>query len=279
MGVSVSQEIIAMMNEISVPDVQKQRQGIVALESVLMAADQVEMPPEQLLHGGMYVRAVTVPAGTLLTGKIHKYDHIEIMASGLIAVTTDDGSARILDGFNVMPALTGKKRAAFAIEETVWISVTAVGDTGSLTPDEVSDAITVDTFDDLDAFYSQISNADYHHFIASQGWTEEQVQEIVTNEDDLDLSIDIEALGLRIDDSQIHGVGMFTDRPIEEGEKIMTARIGAMRTHAGRYINHAVRANSQFVVTDEGVDCVATKKIYAGEEITTNYRAQPVEVQ
>lgn len=267
----MSQEILKVMDNISVPDVRRQRDGIIELEKLMLDKDQIDMPPQHLIHGGMYARAVTVPRGTLLTGHIYKYDHIEIMASGKLAVTTDDGAAKILTGFNLMPAMTGKKRAAYALEETTWITVHSVGDTGSATPHDVQDHITAPTFEELEAFYAEVSRLDYFQWISQQGWTEDYVRSVVDDTRDLEFLNPTDYL-VELKESIIEGQGLFACNAVEAGQLIMPARIGKKRTQAGRYINHAVRPNAKFVLRDNGIDCIAIKRIYAGDEITVNYR-------
>ena len=263
--------VIERMNALSMPDIKKQREGILELEKELLGMEQAEMPPTHLVHGGMYARAVTVPPGCLLTGAIYKFDHIEIMVKGTLAVTTDDGSARVLEGFNLMPALTGKKRAAYAIEETTWLTVHSVGDTGGLTAEEIQQGLTSETFDDLDQFYADVNRVDYQHFITSHGVSEEQMQELVTDESDR-VDLDLEQFGLYLDDSNIHGVGMFSGVSVDSGNFLMPARLKDKRTQAGRYINHAVRPNCKFIFDGTDLNVVAIKKLYAGDEITVNYR-------
>lgn len=264
--------IISMMNEMSVPSVQKQRQGIMELEKVMLEQDQVEIEPEHLVHAGMYIRKVTVPAGTLLTGQIYKFDHIEMMVSGLLVVTTDDGKAKVLDKHCVMPAFTGKKRAAYALEETTWLTIHSVGDTKNLTPDEIQETLTSETWEDLEQFYNEVNRADYAHFLMSQGWSEEQVRKVVEDTTDYTDALELEHFGVSIGDSNIQGSGMFAEKHIVEGEFIMPARLREKRTQAGRFINHAVRPNAKFVFDGTDLNTVAIRDIHIGEEITVNYR-------
>lgn len=265
-------DIIKRMDEISVPDIKKQREGIMALEQAMLKEDQTEIPPLHCIHAGMYLRAVTVPAGTLLTGQIYKFDHIEVMCSGLLVVTTDDGAAKVLEGFNVMPAFSGKKRAAYAIEETTWLTVHSTGDTKNLDPEEIQEAITSSTFEDLEHFYAEVNRADYAYFLQSQGWSEEQVRSVVEQEHDYTDALVLKEFGLSIGDSEIQGTGLFAEKPLIEGEFIMPARLKGMRTQAGRFINHAIRPNAKFVFDGTDLNTVALRDIAAGEEITVNYR-------
>jgi len=265
-------EIIQAMDAISVPNVQAQREGIMALEALMKEQEQVEIPPMHCVHAGMYLRAVTVPAGTLLTGQIYKFDHVEVMVSGLLVVTTDDGAAKVLEGFNMMPAFTGKKRAAYALEDTTWLTVHSVGYTGDMSPEEIQETLTIESFEDLENFYAEVNKADYAHFLLSQNWSEEQVRKVVEDTADYTDALDLKEFGLYLADSVIQGQGLFAKEPLLEGEFIMPARMKGRRTQAGRFINHAVRPNAKFVFDGTDLNTVAIRDIQANEEITVNYR-------
>lgn len=265
--------IITELNELSIPDKYEQRKAIVRLEDELLKHEQKEVPLTDLTHAGMYTRAILLEKDTLATGHIHKYDHIEIIASGKVAVTTDDGQCKIYEGFNVLPAFSGKKRAAYAIENTVYVTVDCVGNTGDLSNDQIKDALIVGDFDELDHFYTKVNQADYELFVRESGLTHEQWAAIVHNEND-QVTIDIEALGLYKSESDIHGFGLFASRKIQQGENIGIGRIDNKRTQLGRFINHAVRPNCMFAYDGEVIVCVAIEPISKGQELTVNYRAE-----
>lgn len=262
---------LQLMHELSIPDKKRQREAIVELERRMLAQPQIHMEPIQLIHGGMYARAVTVPKGTILTGDIYLFDHIEIMTSGKLAVTTDDGQARVLKGFNVMSALSGKKRAAYAIEETTWITVHAVGDTQDMTGDDIQARVTTDSFQSLSKFYEDIDRHDYAAFLNEKGWDETQVRAIVKQTQDV-IELPLQEFGLALQESAIEGLGLFAQKAFVPSEAIMIARLKDKRTQAGRYINHALRPNAFFKYVDGDIHCICLTPISEGEEITVNYR-------
>lgn len=79
----------------------------------------------QLKHtflNGMYMREMFIPKGTLLVGKIHKMDCMNIVSSGDISVLTELGSARVGAGYSsVSPA--GIQKVGYAHEDTVFVNV------------------------------------------------------------------------------------------------------------------------------------------------------------
>jgi quercetin dioxygenase-like cupin family protein len=71
---------------------------------------------------GMYIREITMPAGALLTSKIHKMEHPYFILRGDVSVLTEKGVVRLKTGFSgITPA--GTKRLLYCHEETVWVTV------------------------------------------------------------------------------------------------------------------------------------------------------------
>ena len=93
------------------------------LERVLLAATHahVDVPVEDIFAPGIYCRKAYIPAGTVLTGKIHLTEHANI-AVGDITVWTEQGMRRIT-GVETLVSLPGCKRVGYAHAPTVWITV------------------------------------------------------------------------------------------------------------------------------------------------------------
>jgi hypothetical protein len=117
----------------------KVNEKIEKMESELLTLDQIHMPVEHRFINGMYVREITIPKGTILTGAVHKFDYVDIMLSGDIAVATPDGMKR-LTGINIMEGPAGRKRAGYAYEDTRWLTVHK---TDATTSEGIEDVITV----------------------------------------------------------------------------------------------------------------------------------------
>ena len=98
------------------------------LEAVIGACEQVEMPPVHHFANGLYGREIRIPAGTVLTGKQHATEHLNILAEGEITVWTEGGMKR-LKAPHVMVSSPGTKRVGYAHTDTVWITVHASKET------------------------------------------------------------------------------------------------------------------------------------------------------
>lgn len=109
------QDINALLSDMT-------RDKVEDLEAEMLQYDQVEIPVEHRYINGMYVRKIIIPAGTILTGRVHKYPYVDIMLSGDITVATPDGIKR-MTGFQILNGQPGRKRAGCAHEDTHWVTV------------------------------------------------------------------------------------------------------------------------------------------------------------
>lgn len=117
---------------------------------------QVDIPVEESFHGGMYLRKIAIPKGTLATGAIHKFNHYDIMISGDITVSTDTDQPKRLSGFNFMEGEKGKKRAGYAHEDTHWITIHSLDELPGV---DMAAFLTCKTFEELEEFELLLSSA------------------------------------------------------------------------------------------------------------------------
>ena len=99
-----------------------------AAEAVLLQQPQIEIPLRHFFSPGVYAREMTVPAGVVLTGKIHKYAQLNILSKGEVSVLLEDGVKRIKAPFTIV-APAGAKRVFYAHEESVWTVILATEET------------------------------------------------------------------------------------------------------------------------------------------------------
>lgn len=144
----------------------KVRASVAALEQVLRAqtpeqiAAFVEsirtLPP--LFADGMYCRRVFRRRGTTIIGKVHKKEHFYIVVKGRVAVTNNGGTATTYEAGDVIKSEAGTKRAVFALEDSLCMTVHRTDNTDLaeiekelLEPDELAwfDAENVLKFDPL----------------------------------------------------------------------------------------------------------------------------------
>jgi quercetin dioxygenase-like cupin family protein len=113
------------LNEVTVP-----RKKIAALEQAMRAQtpeqlqdflDKVEM--RHFYADGMYCRVCKREAGVVIVGKVHKKEHLYIVAAGSVAVTNGDDAPVIYQAGEVIVSKPGTKRAVVALEDSICMTV------------------------------------------------------------------------------------------------------------------------------------------------------------
>lgn len=99
------------------------------LEAHMRAGPPVEIEPRHLFAPGVYAREITIPAGTLLTGKIHRTAHLNIVSRGRIAVWTAELGMREISAPFSFVSPPGTRRLGYAYEDTTWTTIHATDET------------------------------------------------------------------------------------------------------------------------------------------------------
>ena len=85
--------------------------------------DTEKCPLTHSFSDGIYCREIKIPAGMVVTGKIHKHEHPNYLMSGEVLVLTEDGGSEVLKGPLSMMSKGGTKRALYAITDLVWTTI------------------------------------------------------------------------------------------------------------------------------------------------------------
>jgi hypothetical protein len=99
-----------------------------ALEKLLLALPQADLPLDHFFSDGIYARKLTMPVGALLTGATHKQNHLAILLKGQVAINSRQGTA-VFNAPYVVNVIAGDKRAFFAVTEAEWITIHATDET------------------------------------------------------------------------------------------------------------------------------------------------------
>ena len=96
-------------------------QKIDALESVLEeAADRPDLPLHHLFTPGLYTREIFLPAGTILTTRIHLTRHPFVVSLGVVFVWDDtSGWIKISAPFTGITE-PGTRRILVVLEDAIW---------------------------------------------------------------------------------------------------------------------------------------------------------------
>lgn len=82
----------------------------------------IELECRHHFSHGVYARELHIPAGTILTGEIHKFENLNILSKGRISVLTENGMQEVEAPFTIVsPA--GTKRIAYAHTDCIWTTI------------------------------------------------------------------------------------------------------------------------------------------------------------
>ena len=243
-----------------------------ALQDELLKMPQADIITTHTFLPGVYERAITIPAWTVLTGAEHKTPYRVRLEKGTIAVNTDDG-VKVFTAPCEFEANAGMQRAGRVFdEEVVWVDVYD-------NPDNCTDLAILE-----DRLYvvpecgladsrseEQKAQVDYGLFLHQLGIADADVAKIAQIESDL---IDMpEGVSVELKPSSIHGLGLFATKDFDAGETVCPGRLDGKRTSGGRFINHSSNGNIRPELIENNIFAVASRKINAGDELLVDYRA------
>ena len=257
--------------------------GLDEAERIMLGMEQVECPVIHHFGPGIYIRELSMKAGTMAIGHHQKHEHVNVLLKGRVLMVQDDGSTREVAAPLMYVGKPGRK-IGLVLEDMVWQNIYATTETDI----EVIESMFLDksaAFDDArtadllaSASCHDDDRADYAAMLSECGFTEEIARSQSENTAD-QIPFPTGAWRVKTGASAIEGKGLFATSDIQAGELIAPARIGGMRTPAGRYTNHSAEPNARMVFTQSGdINLVALKTVAGcrggldGEEITIDYR-------
>ena len=136
-------------------EVRERIEKVEALISQCPDAEFGDTPTCPLKHefaDGIYVRTIKIPAGMLITGKIHRHSHPNVLLKGRVTVLTECGGMEDLEGPLVMISPAGTKRALYTHTECEWTTMHASDETDL---EILEKHIICDSYDDFELSNSQ----------------------------------------------------------------------------------------------------------------------------
>lgn len=101
------------------------RAKILRLQATMEALPEGQKLEPEVTHffedEGVYGRAMLIPAGSTLVGKIHRHAHHNHIHFGEILVASEFGVFRYI-GENDFVSQPGTKRVVHALQDTLWIT-------------------------------------------------------------------------------------------------------------------------------------------------------------
>lgn len=95
------------------------RERVESLESSMLSLQQVDCPVRHFFAPGLYAREMSIPAGTVVTGAVHKTENLIVVSKGRLRIVTEDGTKEVSAG-DTLTCKVGMKNAVVALEDSRW---------------------------------------------------------------------------------------------------------------------------------------------------------------
>ena len=100
------------------------------LENEFLKLDQVEILTDHKFMGGIYLRSIVVPAGTLIIGKRHRNETCNILLSGIMSIYIgEDQPTKRLAGPCIFRSDPGSKKMGYAHTDCVFMNLHPTNET------------------------------------------------------------------------------------------------------------------------------------------------------
>lgn len=105
------------------------REKITELQEMMLSMGEgLELPVRHHFAPGVYCRELTIPAGVVAVGKIHRTEHLTIISSGKVTIWTEEGM-KTLEAPCLLHSFPGAKRAAYAHTDVVITTIHPTNET------------------------------------------------------------------------------------------------------------------------------------------------------
>lgn len=104
------------------------------MDLALAKLPQADFKVRHVFTPGLCVRELMIPAGTLVTSRIHLFEHPFIISLGIVSVWSDECRWEIMAAPHTGVTLPATRRAVYAHEDTIWSTLHATNETD---PDKI----------------------------------------------------------------------------------------------------------------------------------------------
>lgn len=93
-----------------------------ALVEHMRKLPQTDCPVKHHFSPGLYLREISMPAGTVVIGRIHKTEHFNILVQGSCAIVHEDFTREVLRAPMVFVSKAGVQKALVILEDMIWMT-------------------------------------------------------------------------------------------------------------------------------------------------------------
>jgi hypothetical protein len=258
-------------------------QKVQVVEAGMLEMEQVDCPVVHRFGPNIYIREVTLPAGSFSIGHYQKTTHMNVMLTGKVTMVNEDGTHTELVAPQTFVSKPGRK-IGYIHEKVIWQNIYATDETDVEKLEEMflEKSITFLQHQESQKLLLTLNKTedqdDYLEMLKEIGFTEELVREQTENLED-QIEMPYGNYSFMVSDSMIQGKGVFATKDFKENEIVGPARVNGLRTPLGRFTNHSKHPNAKMIADENGdIFLVMTKSVNGckggqkGDEIVVDYR-------
>jgi len=123
----ISLDNCAMVNEV---ELFKTQLSLKDLETEFLKMDQVEIPVTHTFSGGVYIREISVPKGTIIIGKRHRHESCNVLMKGVLTLYMGENEPTVtIEGPLLFTSPPGTKKMAYCHEDVVFLNIHPTNET------------------------------------------------------------------------------------------------------------------------------------------------------
>ena len=143
-GGPITKELTPFQIRAKICEIEQQMEEAVDNNIIYNTAN--DYPIKHTFTDGAYVREMSIPAGHLIVGKIHRHEHLNFISKGRVTVITEEGGVEELTAPVTLISPAGVKRLLFTHEDTVW---TVVHVTNERDLDKIEETVIAKTYTEM----------------------------------------------------------------------------------------------------------------------------------
>jgi hypothetical protein len=118
------------------PNKEAYRSEIEALGRKLAKGTEPPHPVKHYFSPGLYIREISIPAGSLVIGQIHRHEHPNIISKGRVTVMTEEDGVKEYSAPATFMSSAGIQKTLYVHEDCVWSTMWPTTDITKDTPEE-----------------------------------------------------------------------------------------------------------------------------------------------
>jgi hypothetical protein len=99
------------------------REQVADIVRLMAKMPQTACPVVHRFAPGVYLREISMPADTIVIGKIHKTEHFNILMQGACLIVHDDGRREELRAPMTFVSKAGVQKVLYILEDMIWQTV------------------------------------------------------------------------------------------------------------------------------------------------------------